>query len=200
MYNLIRFVCRCFFLLFFRLKVEGIENIPRQGGAIIAPNHVSLWDPPVIGCAMSRHIHFMAKEELFNIPLFRQIILVLKAFPVKRGAADRNAIRTAVTLLEQEKVLGLFPEGTRSRSGILGTAEPGVVMIAAKAGVPIIPAAIVGTKDIGKFPRIFPQLIVRFGNPVVLPQGKVNREQIEAYSQQIMQSIGSLLQQYRGVT
>lgn len=195
MYNLIRFLCRSFFLLFFRLKVEGAENIPRQGGAIIAPNHVSLWDPPVIGCAMSRHIHFMAKEELFNIPLFRQLILVLNAFPVRRGAADRNAIRMAVDLLEQEKVLGLFPEGTRSRSGTLGAAELGVVMIAAKAGVPIIPAAIVGTQDIGKFPRFFPQLIVRFGDPLVLPQGRVSREQMETYGQCIMQSIGKLLQQ-----
>lgn len=192
-YNVLRFLFRLLFLIAFRWKVEGKENIPAYGGAIIAPNHISLWDPPLMGSALSRRIHFMAKEELFSYPVFSWIITQLKAFPVKRGTADRNAIRTAVTLLEQGELVGLFPEGTRGKNGVLGPAEPGVLMIAAKANVPIIPVAIIGTNKIGRFPVLFPQIIVRFGKPLTLPQEKLSREETEAQGRRVMAEIAALL-------
>lgn len=192
-YNVLRFLFRLLFLTVFRWKVEGEENIPAYGGAIIAPNHISLWDPPLMGAALSRRIHFMAKEELFSYPVFSWIITQLKAFPVKRGAADRNAIRTAVTLLEQGELVGLFPEGTRGKNGILGPAEPGVLMIAVKANVPIIPVAIIGTNQVGRFPILFPRFIVRFGKPLTVPQGKLSREETEVQGRLVMAEIAALL-------
>lgn len=192
-YNVLRFLFRLLFLTVFRWKVEGKENIPTHGGAIIAPNHISLWDPPLMGAALSRRIHFMAKEELFSYPVFRWIITQLKAFPVKRGAADRNAIRTAVTLLEQGELVGLFPEGTRGKNGVLGPAEPGVLMIAVKANVPIIPVAIIGTDKVGRFPILFPRFIVRFGKPLTVSPGKLSREETEVQGRWVMAEIAALL-------
>lgn len=192
-YNVLRFLFRLLFLTVFRWKVEGEENIPTHGGAIIAPNHISLWDPPLMGAALSRRIHFMAKEELFSYPVFSWIITQLKAFPVKRGAADRNAIRTAVTLLEQGELVGLFPEGTRGKNGVLGPAEPGVLMIAVKANVPIIPVAIIGTDKVGRFPIPFPSFIVRFGKPLTVPPVKLSREETEVQGRRVMAEIAELL-------
>lgn len=192
-YNVLRFLFHLLFLTVFRWKVEGEENIPTHGGAIIAPNHISLWDPPLMGAALSRRIHFMAKEELFSYPVFSWIITRLKAFPVKRGAADRNAIRTAVTLLEQGELVGLFPEGTRGKKGVLGPAEPGVLMIAVKANVPIIPVAIIGTDKVGRFPILFPRFIVRFGKPLTVPPGKLSREETEVQGRRVMAEIAALL-------
>ena len=102
--------------IFLRLEISGTENIPLNGPVVIASNHVSLLDPPIIGVASSRKIHFMAKQELF-VPILGSIYRTLGAFPVRRGAADRNAIKYGIDLLLAEKVLAIFPEGTRSKTG-----------------------------------------------------------------------------------
>ena len=103
--------------IFLRLEISGTENIPLNGPVVIASNHVSLLDPPIIGVASSRKIHFMAKQELF-VPILGSIYRTLGAFPVRRGAADRNAIKYGIDLLLAEKVLAIFPEGTRSKTGV----------------------------------------------------------------------------------
>ncbi len=168
MYNLARAFFFLIFRFLFRWKVEGLKNIPAQGGAIIAANHISLWDPPLLGTALERPIHFMAKEELFKNGLLRIIISALNAFPVKRGSADRNAIRNALSLLERGQLLGLFPEGTRSKTGELGKAEAGISMIALKANVPIIPTAIIGTNKVFSGTSRLPVFLIRFG-PAIYP-------------------------------
>lgn len=178
----------------FNFRVQGTENIPQTGGVIIAANHISLWDPPVIGVALSREIHFMAKEELFKNPIFGWIIRSLNAFPVRRGFADRTAIRIAMDLLEDDQVIGLFPEGTRSKTGKLGSPEPGLGMIAAKTGATIVPTAILGTNT-SFFHKgcIFPKFEIRFGKPIPVRKGKTSKEDLEKLSNQIMQEIDSLL-------
>jgi len=195
LYSLIRIILLIFFKVFFRLEISGAENIPRSTAAIIAANHSSLWDPPVIGGCISRYIHFMAKEELFKNPIFSWIITQLKAFPVKRGAADRVAIRNAISLLESGELVGLFPEGTRSKTGQLGKAEPGVAMIAIKTGAPIIPTAVIGTGEVFSSKNFLPKFKVKFGRPIKVEKGKTDKEVLELISQSMMIEISRLLEE-----
>lgn len=195
MYSAIKAILYYFFKLVFRYEMMGTENIPAKGGVIIAANHISLWDPPAVGAGLTRPIHFMAKEELFAIPVFKWIITKMNAFPVRRGAADRTAIRYAINLLKDGEVLGLFPEGTRSKTGILGKPEPGIAMIALKAGVPIVPAAIIGTNQVGKAGCILPKFIIKYGKPIIIEQGKNDKETMEQLSVKIMQEISCLLKE-----
>ena len=166
--------CVCWFLFrgLFRWQVTGLENVP-AGGAIIAPNHRSFWDIPMIGLALrGRRTHFMAKSELFQNPIFGSIIRALLAFPVKRGAPDRTAIRYAIEILKQGDLVAIFPEGTRGKNGKLGEAEPGLALIAAKAGVPIVPVGISGSHLIFSKTKWFPCLKVEFGRPIPVVQSE----------------------------
>ena len=193
MYTVIKTLVFYFLKVFFKFKVIGIENIPVTGGVIIAANHISLWDPPVVGAGLKRPINFMAKEELFVGPL-GWIIKIMKAFPVKRGAADRAAIRNAINLLKDGEILGLFPEGTRSKNGELGKPEAGIGMIVLKAGVPIIPTAIIGTNQVGKG-WSWPQFVIKYGKPIIISDEKADRESMENVGQLIMQEISCLLKE-----
>lgn len=197
MYTLLVHLLKKIFGIIFRLEVIGAGNIPLKGGIVIAANHVSLWDPPVLGTAIASRrwpIHFMAKEELFASPIFGYIITKLHTFPVRRGMADRAAIRTAVNLLETGEVVALFPEGTRSKNGHLGPAQPGVAMIAVKAGAPIIPAAIVNTNKILSAQSRLPKLKVIFGEPIIVPD-KADKETLGEISRLTMAQIKALINQ-----
>ena len=133
------------FKLFLRLEIYGRENIPDEGPVVIASNHLSLLDPPVLGASATRKVHFMAKSELFKPAWFGTLIRKLGAFPVKRGEMDREAIKTGLTILKENKVLAVFPEGTRSKTGEIGEFKGGAFKVAQKTGAPIIPVAIDGT-------------------------------------------------------
>ena len=117
LYAMLKIIFQLLFRIVFRARVIGAENLPQQGAVILAANHMSNWDPPFLACFMRRHVAYMAKEELFEHPVFGAAIRACHAFPVKRGAADRAAIKTAVEVLKLGHCLGLFPEGTRSRTG-----------------------------------------------------------------------------------
>jgi 1-acyl-sn-glycerol-3-phosphate acyltransferase len=126
-------------------RVRGVENVPEEGGALIAANHLSHLDPPVVGSAIPRRTYYFAAAYLFKNPVFGFIIRKCYAFPVRRGAADRRALKAAIKLLEQGELLTMFPEGTRSRTGELGEFDLGAALAASRAGVPIVPCAISGT-------------------------------------------------------
>ena len=115
-YTILKPILWVLFKLGLRLNVEGTENIPQEGPLVIASNHLSLLDPPVIGVAATRKVHFMAKQELF-VPILGDIYKALGAFPVRRGGADRAAIKHGIDILKDNKVLAIFPEGTRSLGG-----------------------------------------------------------------------------------
>jgi len=142
-YRVIRLLFRALLSILFRWRVEGRENVPATGGVILASNHISWWDPPVVGCSVSRPVRFMAKAELFRIPVLGPAIRNLGAFPIRRGKPDRQALRIAVNCIEAGEVLGMFPEGTRIKGDELGRAQDGIGFIALRTNAPIVPVAIV---------------------------------------------------------
>lgn len=130
--------------LLFDLKVFGLENVPKHGGAIIASNHQSYLDPVLLGVRLGRPISYLAKSQLFKNPLFSWLIRSLHAFPVKQGAGDIGAMKESIRRVQEGHLLTVFPEGTRTETGDLQPIQPGVALIVRRAGVPIIPAVIDG--------------------------------------------------------
>ena len=129
--------------IWLNVSFEGKENIPESGGYIVACNHRSNWDPPLLAEAFPRQVFFMAKEELFRIPVLGQILRWVGAFGVERGAGDFSALDHAVKLIEQGGLLGIFPEGTRSKDGKPLRPKSGMAMIARQAKAGVIPCAVV---------------------------------------------------------
>ena len=191
-YKLTRFIFKIFFGILFRPKIIGIENIPAEGGFILSANHVSNWDPPFLGTFAGREVCFMAKEELFKNPVFSAAIRKLHAFPVKRDSADKNAIKNAVKILKGGNCLGIFPEGTRSKTGNLGKAESGVSLIAAMTKAPIIPAAIINTEKIFSDEVKFPHLVLVFGKPMNFGGSTKDKDEMANFAQNIMAEIAKL--------
>jgi 1-acyl-sn-glycerol-3-phosphate acyltransferase len=149
-YQCIRLSLLAIFKIFFRIKVKGKENLPNEGGVIIMSNHISAFDPPLLVAIFSRPVRFMAKKELFENPFIRFVLFLADAFPVDRSKNDITAVKKALSVLKDQEVLGLFPEGTRREEGKLGNPKSGSVMLAIKSGVPIVPIGIKNIKKEGK--------------------------------------------------
>ena len=147
-YAITRVFVRLMMPLLGGITVIGAENIPETGPIILAPNHRAYMDPPYLSMATKRQLHLMAKDQLFRVPLFGPYIKAMGAFPVKRGVADRGAIRQAMAELKAGRVMGIFPEGTRADAGTLLPAEKGFALIAKQTGVPIVPIALEGTDKV----------------------------------------------------
>jgi 1-acyl-sn-glycerol-3-phosphate acyltransferase len=194
LYSIVKAVLQ-FILWPLRLKSEGWKNIPSQGPVIIASNHISNWDPVVVALSVKRPICFIAKAELFNNAILGNLFKQLNAFPVKRGTADRQAIRHALEILEQGKVLGIFPEGQRQTSDTESKAHSGIAMLALKSQAPIVPVACLGTDRNIPWGWLSP-LVVRVGKPIYLEEyreQKINSATMEKVSLEIMKEINSLL-------
>ena len=192
LYGFFRVVFRLIFYILFRARVYGRENIPAEGAVILAANHASNIDPPLMASLIDRPVSYMAKIELFENPIFGAAIRRCHAFPVKRGESDRGAIKTAVTVLKEERVLGLFPEGTRSKTGELQKAEAGVALIAAMTGAPIVPVAILNTHRIFANGGLLPQLRIMYGQPISFQGDRKSKEALDAFSAEIMAHIARM--------
>lgn len=150
--------------LLFGLTVSGRAGVPRRGGLIIACNHISELDPPVLGCTIPRPVAFMAKVELFRHRFGEFFLGKLNAFPVNRSAIDTRALRTAVDMLKRGEAVVIFPEGTRSHDGRLLPVKAGIGLVAVSSGVPVLPAFIWGTDKAGRaFRRSGASFSVNFG-------------------------------------
>jgi 1-acyl-sn-glycerol-3-phosphate acyltransferase len=176
--------------LVFRFSRAGMEHLPSSGGTLIVSNHLSFKDPVLVGAgALPRPVHFMAKVELFRVPILGGVIRRLGAFPVRRGAADRDAIRTARELLAAGEAVVMFPEGTRSRDGRLRPAFPGAGSLALEPGITVVPAAVWGSQ------RRFGPIKVVFGPPVDLSsvEGRSKSQRAHDATQRVMQAIADLV-------
>lgn len=188
-YRFCRGLFRILFAFFCRWEIEGLQNIPDKGPVIVIANHVSNWDPVVVGSAMKRQVHFMAKKELFKIPVLALLLRALGAFPVDRKHADRAAIRRALELLEEGKIVCVFPEGTRCKTGELLPPSPGAAYLALKTRVPVCPVALLGTNHI--FSRgFFRRFQVRVGPPLDL--GDKGKQDLRPVAGLMMEKIREL--------
>lgn len=144
-------------------EVRGREHVPRTGGLIVASNHVSYFDPPLVGTAAVRELHFLAKEELFRPPVFGSLIRFFNSIPIRRGVADLSGLAKAIEVLRSGKALIMFPEGTRSRDGQLRPARPGIGMLAVGTDALIVPCYISGSDRPGGWLTRRSRLRVWFG-------------------------------------
>ena len=168
LYALVRGTLNPLFRGWFRMHVSGVECVPKEGAAIVAPNHKSFWDSFFLGIAIpGRHLRFMGKTELFEGRRAR-LLVRLGAFPVRRGESDADALETAREILRQGGLLALFPEGTRIRDpDELGDPKRGAGRLALESGAPLIPAAITGTDNLFVGPIAKPKRVqVAFSKPI----------------------------------
>ncbi len=160
------------FKFLFRGKLDGADNIPNENSFIIVSNHGSLLDPPFLGHALGRKVSFMAKQELFNIPILSQIIKACGAYPVKRGLVDRNSINLASKKLSNNEIIGIFIDGTRQKDGFVNKPKNGAALIASKTKKLLLPVAIVNSHRLVRFKFFLPffnKVIIRIGKPINYP-------------------------------
>lgn len=191
-----------------RVRVEGLADLPRSGPLIVVVNHLSNADPPlVVGWltpALGRPMHILAKESLFVGPV-GALLRSQGVTPVRAGGSDMEAFRAARSVLERGEVLCIFPEGTRSRSGVLQAAKTGVAMLATRANAPILPVGISGSdRFLGpgrRLPRFRSEIVVRVGRPFLLTvdPGQPRRTGLQAATDEIMRRIAALVdERHRG--
>ncbi len=188
LYAFASFSVRAYSRLVWNVKVLGTENVPRNGPLIIACNHVSLLDPPVMGSFVPRQVSYMAKKELFEIPGLGQLIHGLSAYPVDRAGSAASAIKRSVEMLRAGQCIGIFPEGGRNIDGGK-EARGGVALLASLGKAPVVPAAIVGTNLKKKRNKIK----VAYGKPVMLPSDrKATRDELAKFTDTVMSAIYAL--------
>ena len=181
----------------FRLEAHGTEHVPMAGPVLLASNHVSVLDPPLVGGAAPRELHFMAKEELFRIPLLGRLITALNSHPVKRDGSDGRALKAALRLLEGGHALLVFPEGTRGVEGRFGEGKAGAGMLAVMSGAPVVPVLVSGSGRALPAGCAVPKPVkvhVTFG-PALHFKAKADRDRKERYreaSAEIMRAIAEL--------
>lgn len=175
----------------YRIKVIGKENFPKEGGVLLCSNHIDNLDPPVVGITAPRPVRFMAKEELFQMPILKGLLPRLHAFPVKRGMSDRQAMRTALKILKDGEVVGLFPEGTRSKTGELQKGLAGAGFFALRGDAVVMPCAIIGSY------KPFRRLKVIYGQPIDMTPYRERKASPEEVTEVIMEEIRKLIEKNR---
>lgn len=186
---------RIFLIAVARWKVINPENMPSNGPVIMVSNHASNWDPVMAACSVDRYVCYMSKAELFEIPVLGKILPWLGVFPIKRGKSDIAALRMSLDLLSQGRVLGMFPEGTRSKTDEMLKFKTGIAMLAYKAKCPIVPVAIINSRNV--FKGWFIPVKVVVGKPFIpeLPEGKASAEDLEKLTELIQHKVKLLITQ-----
>ncbi len=192
MYALVRALSHLYLALRHGISSSGSEDVPSQGPVILVSNHVNAKDPLALAVSCRRPLYFMAKAELFRTPILAWFFRSVNAFPVERGAIDRDAYRRSMEILSEGKVLAIFPEGTRNASGRLLKPHPGAARFSLLTGAKVVPASVVGTNS--KRDRIR----VTFGAPIdpkEFCQGrKLSKEITESFADTIMAAVDALMQ------
>ncbi|MDQ0418050.1 1-acyl-sn-glycerol-3-phosphate acyltransferase [Croceifilum oryzae] len=195
LYQTLRFLITLFYRIFFPYEVIGVEKFPISGGAVVSPNHISNLDPPLLGISLPRQVHFMAKEEMFRVPIIKKALYIVGTFPVKRGGGDSQALKASIRILREGKVLGIFPQGTRDKSGEIRKVHVGAAMFALRTNSPLVPVAVIGPY------RLFRKVRIVYGEPILpaeyLVEGKSTSDGVDRLSARWKKEVESLLHQYR---
>jgi 1-acyl-sn-glycerol-3-phosphate acyltransferase len=190
-YSFAKSVTYSIFKPWYRIEALGVENFPKERGVLLCSNHINNFDPIVVGIMIPRPVHYMAKEELFSIPVLGNIVRKCNAFPVKRGFSDREALRTGLKILKDGGVFGLFPEGHRSKTGELGKGLSGAGFFALRSEALVVPCAIIGPY------KSFHKLKVVYGKPIDMEERRKNKASPEEVTELIMSEIDKLIKEYR---
>ncbi|MGA0093651.1 MAG: lysophospholipid acyltransferase family protein [Chthoniobacterales bacterium] len=181
---------------FFNYRVVGAENMIEEGPCIIAANHCSFFDPPLVGVACQRAIHYLARKTLLDVPVLGPILPELNVIPVDQKNADRSALMGAIRVVKNGGAVLIFPEGTRSPDGNLQAAQPGIGMIAAKTGAPVVPVRIRGSFEAFPKDRTLPRQLpvsIQIGPAMRTNLSKSNdRESYDCLSRKVMQAIDNI--------
>jgi 1-acyl-sn-glycerol-3-phosphate acyltransferase len=190
LYSTLRALFHFIFRTVFRLKVIGLEHVPDGQPVILCANHTSNLDPPLLGSPLvGRRVHYMAKAELFEVPVLGWVLPKISAFPVKRGGVSRESIRLTLKLLEENRIIGIFPEGSRSNAGGIG--KKGAASLAFKSGATVVPAAIIGNY------KPFKRMMLVYGKPIDISEfADSGSEGLELATDKIMGTIRSMVKQY----
>ena len=184
-------------------RIEGLENVPKEGGLIIISNHISNFDPPLLSCSIPRRMYFLSKRGIFK-PGVAQFLRAFGAYPVGRDGQDLEAFNWSRRILTQGGAVCLFPEARRAPGAKMVTALPGTALLALRARATLLPVAVTGTQHLTPLPRIFfpvGNFTVRIGKPFTLPEApRIRREQLDALTTSMMLKVAELLPpEYRGV-
>lgn len=171
-YKFIKTVFKPIFKFFIRIETVGVENVPKEGAFIIACNHIHFVDPVILCAESPRYIHFMGKQEAFKNPIAAWILTHFNTFPVNRGRGDKSAVEYAIKLIQNGYVIGIFPEGTRSKDLKPHEAKAGVALIARQTGADILPASVYCEKKGGLFRKI----TLRFGEIIKYEELGINED------------------------
>jgi 1-acyl-sn-glycerol-3-phosphate acyltransferase len=204
LYRLGRPLARFCFGTFGRMRVIGEENVPPHGPVILACNHLAFTDPPLLVAAIPRRLHFLGKRELFANPLGRYLMHGFHVFPYDRETASTETMRTLLRLLDQDRAVVIFPEGTRSPTHSLQEAQLGIVYLALKSQAPILPVGVNGTQKVRgwRMPAPLCTLTASIGPPFTLPQveGRIPRPVMQSMLRMIMERVAMQLPpEFRGV-
>jgi 1-acyl-sn-glycerol-3-phosphate acyltransferase len=192
--NLIKFIFRSYFSLFYKVEIKGFDNIPLSGGLIIACNHLSNFDPPFVGgfTGLRRDSIYFIKKELMSVPLLGSLFRKLKFIPVdrKKPGGDIAAIKAALKIVKNRESLFIFPEGTRSKTGFPGRAKPGIGFLVYHSGAPILPVKVHNTNKL-PFTR---KIRVTYGKPFKIEPDSSRdiKEQFQDFADKVMQEINTL--------
>lgn len=179
----------------FKGHLTGKDNIPQKDSFIMVSNHGSLLDPPFLGHALGRNISFMAKAELFKIPILSFVIKACGAYPVKRGIADKNTIKTACKKLSNNNCIGIFIDGTRQKNGRVNKPKQGAALLAFKNQKLLLPVAIVNSHKLIRFKfciPIFSKIIIKVGKPIQPPLS-ASRDDLKSVTIQLQDKINNLV-------
>lgn len=190
-YTFARSIVKSIFKPLYRIEAIGVEHFPKEGGVLLCSNHIHNFDPIVVGIMLSRPVHYMAKEELFKVPVLGKVVENCNAFPVKRGLSDREALRKGLSVLKEGNVLGLFPEGTRSKTGELGKGLAGAGFFALRSNAAVVPCAVIGPyKSLRK-------LRVVYGKPIQMEDVRNRKASAEEVTELIMSEIHKLIMEHK---
>ncbi|MCL6602405.1 MAG: 1-acyl-sn-glycerol-3-phosphate acyltransferase [Paenibacillus sp.] len=186
-YVICRGLLRFIYAIFFPLKVVGKENVPKEGGVLLCANHISLMDPFTMGIKLDRHVKYMAKAEIFKVPVIGWLARQVGAFPVKREGVSKESIKTALNTLRGGNVMGIFPEGTRNSD--VGAAKKGAASFALRSGAAVVPAAIIGRY------KVFRRMTIIYGAPIDLSEfAGAGSDSLDAVTDVIMSRIREMLE------